>query len=169
VAGLLGWLLAFGCAGQTEPSSTLAPSIGHSQPLPTASASSEPSMAEPTPSEPTPSEPIPDPAVREPAANQAPSDASSEQPTVPPPAVPTEVEDTLCRHITAVVLSESNSAEPTGDQVDELIASCSVALAQDRRRLGDAEFRRRADCVRRASSVTGFSACRGAGNSSESH
>ena len=77
-----------------------------------------------------------------------------------PPAQATEVEDELCRHITTVVLSESKRETPlTVDQIDELIASCSLALAQDRRELGEAEFRRRAQCVREAATTAGFSAC----------
>ena len=97
-----------------------------------------------------------------------PSDQPAEQPvapseptpTVAPPAPVTELEDQLCRHITALVIAESNSvAELSGDRADELIASCSLALAQDRRKLGEAEFRRRADCVRKASSVEELSRC----------
>lgn len=60
-----------------------------------------------------------------------------------------------------MVLAESNNAAGlAAEQIDELIISCSLALAQDRRDLSEAEFRRRADCVRKASTVAGFSACK---------
>jgi TonB family protein len=96
----------------------------------------------------------PDEPVEQPVAPSEPT------PTVAPPAPVTELEEQLCRHITALVLAESNSAaELSGDRVDELIASCSLALAQDRRKLGEAEFGRRAGCVRKASSVEGLSRC----------
>jgi hypothetical protein len=79
---------------------------------------------------------------------------------IPPPAQVTAEDEKLCRHITAVVLSESGNAAGLNDEeVEELIASCSVAVAQDRRKLGETEFRKRAACVRKAKSVEGFSAC----------
>jgi hypothetical protein len=82
------------------------------------------------------------------------------EPTVEPPAPVSKDDEALCEHITSVVLAESgNAAELNDEQVEELVASCSVALAQDRRKLGETEFRKRAACVRKAKSVEGFSAC----------
>jgi hemolysin activation/secretion protein len=160
---LLGASLLGACATST-PAPSLEPTIGHSQPLPTqttASSSESPPavggapttvMAGTPEAAPEPTEqPTEQPAEAEPPP--------PEQPKIPPPEQVTAEDEELCVHITRVVLTESESGGLTTDQVDELIASCSVALAQDRRKLGNDEFRRRAKCVRAASTVAGFSAC----------
>lgn len=150
VMALLIPFLPLGCAAQQQPSPSLGPALGHSQPLADESASVQPSEPAPEP-EPEPVEPEPTPA----GASEA--DAA---PTKPSPAAVTEEDEALCRHITRVVLSESNNAAGLNvEQIDELVVSCSLALAHDRHKLSEAEFRRRAECVREASTVAGFSAC----------
>lgn len=159
-----------GCATRTEPSSTLEPKLGHSQPHVDASTP-EPLATQPDPRD--------DPVTHDSSASSTetsvvasetpvseapppePAPAPEPAPTIPPPAPVSKEDETLCDHITKVVLSESNNAAGLNDdQIDELIASCSVALAQDRRKLDEAEFRRRASCVRKASSVAAISACK---------
>jgi hypothetical protein len=150
-----------GCATRDKPSGTLEPELGHSQPLPD-EASPRPATA-PRPADAPPLTeiwPEPEPESEQPSQPDEPPAATEAEPAIPPPEPVTEEDEALCRHITSVVLSESNNAAGlTSDQIDELIASCSVALAQDRRKLGEDEFRRRAKCVRKASTVEGFSAC----------
>jgi hypothetical protein len=141
----VGALALIGCARSSTPSSVLEPTLGRSQPLPSATTSTLEPSDSPQALDDRPT-----------AAEQS----DEPTPTVAPPAPVTETEEQLCRHITSVVLAESErNAELSGDQLDELIASCSLALAHDRRKLGEDEFRRRADCVRKATSTAAFSAC----------
>ena len=93
------------------------------------------------------------------AAGEDDEPTGTERP-IPPPAPVTAVEEELCRHITSLVLAQSSDASPpTSEQVDELIISCALTLAQDRRQIGEQEFQRRAKCVRSASSLEAVSAC----------
>lgn len=133
-------LLALACAKPSSPSSPLEPTLGRSQPVPTTTSAE--------PHQPTLGDD--GPRAKEPPSEAPPSEA--------PLAPVTEIEEQLCRHIIAVVRSESESPL-TREQLDELHLSCSLALAMDRRRLGESEFQRRADCVRATQSVAGFSAC----------
>jgi hypothetical protein len=80
--------------------------------------------------------------------------------------MPTADEDALCRHIVKLVQSESKDPA-TADQTVELTASCALALAHDRRRIGEEEFGRRAECMFAATTVADFSACAPASDSSE--
>lgn len=150
-----------GCATQSK--SSLAPKLGHSQPLPSADGPDDTSpVADPVPREAAPSDSEPDVIASEPT-EPAPTETEPEpsEPSIPPPAAVIDTDVELCSHITAVVLSESgNSAGLTAEQVDELIISCSLTLAQDRRQIGEAEYRKRASCVRKASSVKAISACK---------
>ncbi len=132
--GLIAACLSSACAKPPETPSAFAPEIGHRQPLPT-----EPSEADPD----TNGEP-----------HREASDGPSE-----PLAQPTADEDALCRHIVAVVKSESKDPA-TAEQTAELIASCALALAHDRRRLGDEEFERRSTCMLAAETVADFTACK---------
>jgi hypothetical protein len=144
-----------GCAGSSKPSAQLEPKLGQSQPLPSAPA------PEPAPASPREQPVQPDTPPSTDTSEPTEPPASEPGPAIPPPAPVHEDDEELCSHITAVVLSESgNAAGLTGDQIDELIASCSVALAQDRRELGEAEYRKRSSCVRKASSVKAISACK---------
>lgn len=148
LAMLIPWTL-LGCATKREPSSTIGPALGHSQPL------ADASTPEPTP-EPVDAQPSEQPPAPVPTEPEQPGDGD------PPTAIApvTEDDEALCRHITRVVVAESNNAAGLSpEQIDELIVSCSLALAHDRRNLSEAEFRRRAACVREASTVAGFSAC----------
>jgi hypothetical protein len=144
--------MLLGCASPTKPSTSLEPRLGHSQPH---SSTSTPAPDQ----EPPPSDPVP--VESPPPSRTDTNEVAPEEPTIPPPAAASEEDEALCRHITTVVLSESgNAAGLTGEQIDELIVSCSLALAHDRRELGEVEFRRRASCVRKASSVEAISACK---------
>lgn len=126
------WLLA--CATKPEQPTAFAPEIGHYQPLPT-----PPSDAE----------------TSETSSDAGETNRASSQ----PPALPTAHEDALCRHIVKLVQSESKE-RATADQTAELIASCALALAHDRRRLGEEEFQRRAACMSAATTVAEFTPCK---------
>lgn len=148
VMALLIPCLPLGCAAPQQPSPSLGPALGHSQPLADAPASAQPS------------EPVPESEPVEPEPTPASASEADAAPTKPSPAAVTEEDEALCRHITRVVLSESNNAAGLSvEQIDELVVSCSLALAHDRHKLSEAEFRRRAECVREASTVAGFGAC----------
>lgn len=127
------WLVS-ACAKPPETPSAFAPEFGHSQPLPT------------------------EPSGEGANANTEPhQDASDDEPSEPP-ALPTAEEETLCSHIVGLVQSESKDPA-TADQTAELLTSCALALAHDRRRLGEEEFGRRAACISAATTVADFSAC----------
>jgi cytoskeletal protein RodZ len=148
----VGALALIGCVRSSTPSSALEPTLGRSQPLPSATTSTSPV----TPSTLEPSD-SPQEIEDNPTTPEQPDEPT---PTVAPPAPVTQTEEQLCRHITSLVHAESKrNAGLSGDQLDELIASCSLALAHDRRKLGEDEFHRRADCVRKATSTAALSAC----------
>jgi hypothetical protein len=159
----VGLIVALGLANvsactRASAAGPLEPSLGHSQPVPIeaedARGPEQPEAILPDP----PTSPTTELEVELDDGSELTAEAAT--PSIPPPERVTDEDEALCEHITTVVLTESgNAAELDSEQIDELTASCSVALAQDRRRLEPLEFRRRADCVRAASSIAGFSAC----------
>lgn len=72
--------------------------------------------------------------------------------------LPTAEEEALCRHIVKLVQSESQD-RASAEQTDELLVSCALALAHDRRRMGTEEFERRAACMFAAATVADFAGC----------
>jgi hypothetical protein len=127
------WLLA-ACATPPASPSAIEPALGHHQPQP-------------------------------PTSNDADADADAEPPTRASEAIvgessllPTAEEEALCQHIVKLVQSESQD-RASAEQTDELLVSCALALAHDRRRMGTEEFERRAACMSAATAVVDFAAC----------
>ena len=120
------------CATQPTEPSAIEPALGHYQPQPT------------------------EPSESDPETEQA--ERPSEEAPVGEWAMPTAEEESLCLHIVAIVQSESTD-RATPEQTEELLASCSLALAHDRKRIGTEEFDRRAACMVKATTVAGFSVC----------
>lgn len=129
------WLLA-ACAAPAASSSAIEPALGHHQPLPTASNDADANTD-------TDAE-QPDRATEEAAEHSS--------------ILPTAEEEALCQHIVKLVQSESQD-RASAEQTDELLLNCALALAHDRRRMGQEEFDRRAACMVAATTVADFAAC----------
>jgi hypothetical protein len=128
------WLLA-ACAAPPTSQSAIEPTLGHHQPLPTASNDAAPTDAE-----------------------QPHHDHASEEAVADSSMLPTAEDEALCRHIVQLVQSESQD-RASAEQTNELLVSCAFALAHDRRRMGTEEFERRAACMLAATTVADFAAC----------
>lgn len=100
------------CVTGSEPAPTLAPRLGHDQPIPTAPAQHHPAARQQPSSSADPQSEAASSPSEPPSPSELPSEDSNDatdEPAQPSIATATAEDEALCRHITRVVLAESNT------------------------------------------------------------